>query len=82
MKDKWRLKNQSHPGEYRTLAGLRPADARVSNGHLQRVHIGGVSLSRDLDPGKIEANLSNGVLKLTIPKVEAAKPRRIEVRVG
>lgn len=40
------------------------------------------TLSRDLDPGKIEANLSNGVLKLTIPKVEAAKPRRIEVKVG
>lgn len=40
------------------------------------------TLSRDLDPGKIEANLSNGVLKLSIPKVEAAKPRRIEVRVG
>lgn len=40
------------------------------------------TLSRDLDPGKIEAKLSNGVLKLTIPKVEAAKPRRIEVKVG
>lgn len=40
------------------------------------------TLSRDLDPGKIEASLNNGVLKLTIPKSEQAKPRRIEVRVG
>ncbi len=40
------------------------------------------TLSRDLDPGKIEASLNNGVLKLTIAKAEAAKPRRIEVRVG
>lgn len=40
------------------------------------------TLSRDLDPGKIEANLSNGVLRLHIAKAEAAKPRRIEVRVG
>ena len=40
------------------------------------------TLSRELDPGKIEANLSNGVLRLTIPKAEAAKPRRIEVNVG
>ncbi|MDO8251594.1 MAG: Hsp20/alpha crystallin family protein [Rhodoferax sp.] len=39
------------------------------------------TLSRDLDPGKIEASLTNGVLKLNIPKVDAAKPRRIEVRV-
>lgn len=40
------------------------------------------TLSRDLDPGKIEANLNNGVLKLSIAKAEAAKPRRIEVKVG
>lgn len=40
------------------------------------------TLSRDLDPGKIEANLNNGVLKLNIAKAEAAKPRRIEVKVG
>ncbi len=40
------------------------------------------TLSRDLDPSKIEANLSNGVLRLTIPKAEEAKPRRIDVQVG
>ena len=40
------------------------------------------TLSRDLDPGKIEASLNDGVLKLNIAKAEAAKPRRIEVKVG
>lgn len=40
------------------------------------------TLSRDLDAGRIEANLNQGVLKLVIPKAEAAKPRRIEVQVG
>lgn len=40
------------------------------------------TLSRELDPAKIEANLSNGVLRLRIPKAEEAKPRRIEVKVG
>lgn len=40
------------------------------------------TLSRELDPGKIEANLSNGVLRLRIPKAEEARPRRIEVNVG
>lgn len=40
------------------------------------------TLSRELDCSKIEANLRDGVLKLTIPKTEQAKPRRIEVAVG
>ncbi|MGH8847588.1 MAG: Hsp20/alpha crystallin family protein [Polaromonas sp.] len=39
------------------------------------------TLSRELDPGKIEAKLSDGVLRLTIPKAEEAKPRRIKVTV-
>jgi HSP20 family protein len=40
------------------------------------------TLSRELDPSRIEAKLDNGVLRLNIPKAEAARPRRIEVAVG
>jgi HSP20 family protein len=40
------------------------------------------TLSRELDPSKIEAKLNNGVLKLHIPKAEEAKPRRISVSVA
>jgi HSP20 family molecular chaperone IbpA len=40
------------------------------------------TLSRELDPEKIEAKLDNGVLRLTIPKAEAARPRRIEVALA
>lgn len=40
------------------------------------------TLSRDLDASRIEAKLNHGVLKLVIPKAEAAKPRRLEVQVG
>ena len=40
------------------------------------------TLSRELDPGKIEARLANGVLRVSIPKAEEARPRRIEVSVG
>lgn len=40
------------------------------------------TLSRELDPGKIEAKLDNGVLRLTIPKAEEARPRRIEVALA
>ena len=37
------------------------------------------TLSRELDSTRIEANLKDGVLTLTIPKQEHAQPRRIEV---
>jgi len=40
------------------------------------------TLSRELDPGRIEASLKDGVLKLHIPKQEHARPRRIEVSVS
>lgn len=40
------------------------------------------TLSRELNTARIEASLKDGLLKLTIPKLEEAKPRRIEVRVG
>jgi HSP20 family protein len=35
-----------------------------------------------LDAARIEANLREGVLRLTIPKAEEARPRKIEVQVG
>jgi HSP20 family molecular chaperone IbpA len=38
------------------------------------------TLSRELDTSKVEANFKNGVLTLRIPKHEAQKTRKIEVR--
>lgn len=40
------------------------------------------SLSRELDASRIEAQLKDGVLRLSIPKAEEARPRRVEVKVG
>jgi HSP20 family protein len=40
------------------------------------------TLSRELDPSRIEAQLKDGMLRLSIPKSEDARPRRIEVRAG
>jgi len=40
------------------------------------------TLSKELDPERMSAELSHGVLKLHIHKAEHAKPRRIEVQVG
>jgi len=37
-------------------------------------------LTNLIDQGRIDAALRDGVLRLTLPKAEAARPRRIEVR--
>ena len=37
-------------------------------------------LSDEVERGKITADLNNGVLRLTLPKAERAKTRRIEIR--
>lgn len=36
----------------------------------------------EVDPDRIEASLADGVLSIRAPKVEAAKPRRIEITAG
>jgi HSP20 family molecular chaperone IbpA len=40
------------------------------------------TLSKELDPERLSAELKHGVLKLQIQKAEHARPRRIEVRVA
>lgn len=40
------------------------------------------TLSKELDVDKVVAELSNGVLKLRIPKAAHARPRRIEISSG
>ena len=40
------------------------------------------ALSRDLDTSRIDAAMKDGVLKLRVPKLEQAKPRRIQVKVS
>ena len=37
------------------------------------------TLNERIDAGRINAHLENGVLKLDLPKLEQAKPRKIEI---
>ena len=39
------------------------------------------SIPESLDHEKARADFTNGILTLTVPKAEAAKPKRIEVKV-
>lgn len=59
----------SHAGKRRVAAEYEPA-------HYHRAF----RLTEDVAADKIEAELKNGVLKVRLPKAEAAKPRRIAVK--
>ncbi|MCK6554050.1 Hsp20/alpha crystallin family protein [Candidatus Binatia bacterium] len=41
-----------------------------------------LSISADIDTGRINARLRDGVLELELPKAERAKPRRIQVQTA
>ena len=58
--------------------GLQSNHTEVSVGRFRR----SFTLSKELDAEKVSAELSNGVLKLRIPKAEHAKPRRITVNAA
>ena len=61
-----------------TSAGLRLQHAEIREPRFARAF----SLSPDFDTSKIDANLQDGVLKLTIPRRDEARPRRIEVQAN
>jgi HSP20 family molecular chaperone IbpA len=58
--------------------GMEATYAEVSVPRFRRVF----TLSRELDAGKISAELTQGALKMRIPKAEHAQPRRIAINAG
>jgi len=61
-----------------TPANLRVQHAEVREPHFARAF----ALSPEFDTSKIDAQLKDGVLKLTIPRRDEARPRRIAVTTG
>ena len=74
---------ENHLTLYGTVSPpLGPGETMVeqeySIGDFQRdFHLGSL-----IDQGQIEATMKDGVLRLVMPKVEHAKPRKIDVKVG
>lgn len=71
-------------GNYLEITGERGADAPEGyNTHKAERGIGPFSrsftLPADVNSAAVEATLKNGVLYLTLPKHEAAKPKRISI---
>ena len=58
--------------------GMEASHAEVKLPRYRRMF----TLSRELDPNKVEAKFEHGVLTLRIPKAEHAQPKRIEVQIA
>jgi HSP20 family protein len=60
-----------------------PANLHLSHAEIRAPYFSRqFAVSDDFDTSRTEANLKDGVLKLTIPRRDEAKPRRIDVSVG
>ena len=79
--------NVSISGEVLTIKGEKKAEEEEKDEHYHRVERYSGSfqrvfqLSSGVKADKIEANFDKGVLKVTLPKVEEAKKKKIEVKV-
>ncbi|HSR50171.1 MAG TPA: Hsp20/alpha crystallin family protein [Acidobacteriota bacterium] len=68
-----------------TLSGERTQERKDEEYHRIERSYGrferSFTLPRNIDPDKISANLKNGLLVLTLPKREEAKPKQIDIKV-
>ena len=62
--------------DFKKYQGMEPVYTEYNVGHYAR----GFTLSNRIDRDGISAQLEDGVLILTLPKVKEAMPRRITVR--
>ena len=72
-------------GDEVTIRGKRKAEERPGAVYHRQERPAGeftrvITLPVEVQADNVEARLANGVLTVTLPKVEAARPRRIEVK--
>ena len=73
-------------GKTLTISGARKIQAENENAryHRREREAGnfsrGISLPGDIDAGKVDAKLTDGILTVIIPKAEAAKPKQISIK--
>ena len=77
------LEVQAHQDTLTLSGGRRPAAEREEAYHRRERRSGyftrSIQLPYRVDPERIEAHLENGVLRLSLPRPEADKPRRIAI---
>lgn len=70
-------------GKNLSIAGERKIASEDAKYHRRERDAGKFSriigLPGEIDSGKVEAGLENGILKIAIPKAEAAKPKQITI---
>ena len=70
-----------------TIEGERIAETEQKDKQVHRIErnygrfVRSLSLGTNIDSGKVRASYKDGVLRLNVPKSEAAKPKSIEVQV-
>ncbi len=67
-----------------TIEARRSEDASLAPGGGQQAYdyFRAFSVPQGIDASRIDAQLTSGVLRLRLPKSEAVKPRRIDVKGG
>jgi HSP20 family protein len=69
-----------------TISGERSFEGKEDNPNYHRIERSygtfsrGFSLPQEVDQEKVTANFNNGLLTISIPKTEAVKPRKIEIK--
>ena len=71
-----------------TIEGERKSETEQKDKQVHRVErsyghfVRTLNVGTSVDTSKIQASYKDGVLQLTIPKVEAAKPRSVDIQVS